>query len=64
MVNPFHASRGHAFPPPRGDEEAPLAVEPGLAAVDDRPLLGAVEAFVGEARWHDDVSLVVVRRAG
>ena len=27
-------------------------------------LLGAVEAFVGDARWHDDVSLVVVRRAG
>jgi sigma-B regulation protein RsbU (phosphoserine phosphatase) len=27
-------------------------------------LLGAVEAFVGEARWHDDVSLVVVRRTG
>lgn len=26
-------------------------------------LLGAVEAFVGEARWHDDVSLMVVRRA-
>lgn len=26
-------------------------------------LLGAVEAFVGEARWHDDVSLVIVRRA-
>jgi len=26
-------------------------------------LLGAVEAFVGEARWHDDVSLLVVRRA-
>lgn len=25
-------------------------------------LLGAVEAFVGDARWHDDVSLVVVRR--
>lgn len=27
-------------------------------------LLGAVEAFVGEARWHDDVSLVIVRRTG
>jgi sigma-B regulation protein RsbU (phosphoserine phosphatase) len=27
-------------------------------------LLGAVDAFVGEARWHDDVSLVVVRRTG
>ena len=27
-------------------------------------LLEAVEAFVGEARWHDDVSLIVVRRAG
>ena len=27
-------------------------------------LLGTVEAFVGEARWHDDVSLLVVRRAG
>jgi sigma-B regulation protein RsbU (phosphoserine phosphatase) len=27
-------------------------------------LLGAVEAFVGEAPWHDDVSLLVVRRAG
>jgi sigma-B regulation protein RsbU (phosphoserine phosphatase) len=27
-------------------------------------LLGAVEAFVGDAHWHDDVSLVVVRRAG
>jgi sigma-B regulation protein RsbU (phosphoserine phosphatase) len=27
-------------------------------------LLGAVETFVGEARWHDDVSLVVMRRAG
>jgi sigma-B regulation protein RsbU (phosphoserine phosphatase) len=27
-------------------------------------LLGAVEGFVGEARWHDDVSLVIVRRAG
>ena len=27
-------------------------------------LLAAVDAFVGEARWHDDVSLVVVRRAG
>ncbi len=26
-------------------------------------LLGAVETFVGEARWHDDVSLVVLRRA-
>ncbi len=25
-------------------------------------LLGSVEAFVGEARWHDDVSLLVVRR--
>ena len=27
-------------------------------------LLGAVETFVGEGRWHDDVSLVVMRRAG
>jgi phosphoserine phosphatase RsbU/P len=27
-------------------------------------LLGAIEDFVGDARWHDDVSLVVVRRAG
>jgi phosphoserine phosphatase RsbU/P len=26
-------------------------------------LLGALETFVGEARWHDDVSLVIVRRA-
>jgi sigma-B regulation protein RsbU (phosphoserine phosphatase) len=26
-------------------------------------LLGALEAFVGEAHWHDDVSLVIVRRA-
>ena len=29
-----------------------------------RQLLEAVEAFVGEAPWHDDVSLLVVRRAG
>ena len=28
-----------------------------------RQLLGAVEAFVGEAHWHDDVSVMVVRRA-
>jgi sigma-B regulation protein RsbU (phosphoserine phosphatase) len=34
------------------------------AAEVARQLLGAVEAFVGDARWHDDVSLVVVRRAG
>jgi sigma-B regulation protein RsbU (phosphoserine phosphatase) len=27
-------------------------------------LLGAVESFVGEARGHDDVSLVIVRRGG
>jgi serine phosphatase RsbU (regulator of sigma subunit) len=27
-------------------------------------LLETVEAFVGEARWHDDVSLMVVRRTG
>lgn len=26
-------------------------------------LLESVEAFVGEARWHDDVSLIVLRRA-
>jgi len=26
-------------------------------------LLGAVEVFVGEARWHDDVSLIVLKRA-
>jgi sigma-B regulation protein RsbU (phosphoserine phosphatase) len=34
------------------------------AAEIARHLLGSVEAFVGEARWHDDVSLVIVRRAG
>jgi len=27
-------------------------------------LLETLEVFVGEARWHDDVSLMVVRRAG
>jgi serine phosphatase RsbU (regulator of sigma subunit) len=27
-------------------------------------LLAAVEAFVGDARRHDDISLVVVRHAG
>ena len=26
-------------------------------------LLGSLGAFVGDARWHDDVSLIVVRRA-
>jgi sigma-B regulation protein RsbU (phosphoserine phosphatase) len=34
------------------------------AAEVAQQLLGAIEAFVGEARWHDDVSLMVVRRAG
>jgi hypothetical protein len=34
------------------------------AAEVARDLREAVETFVGEARWHDDVSLVVVRRAG
>jgi serine phosphatase RsbU (regulator of sigma subunit) len=33
------------------------------AAENAHQLLGAVETFVGEAHWHDDVSLVVVRRA-
>lgn len=32
------------------------------AAEAARHLLRSVEAFVGEARWHDDVSLVIVRR--
>jgi phosphoserine phosphatase RsbU/P len=32
------------------------------AAEVARHLLASVEAFVGEARWHDDVSLVIVRR--
>lgn len=27
-------------------------------------LLAALEAFVGDGRWHDDVSLIVVRRGG
>lgn len=33
------------------------------AAEVARGLLGTLEAFVGDARWHDDVSLLVVRRA-
>ena len=34
------------------------------AAEAAHELLGAVEAFVGPARWHDDVSLVIARRTG
>ena len=32
------------------------------AAEVARQLLGAVETLVGEARWHDDIWLMVVRR--
>jgi len=50
-----------------GDERllGSLRETTGRAAAEvAHQLLGALEAFVGEARWHDDVSLVVVRRAG
>ncbi len=50
-----------------GDERllASLRESAGRPAAEvAHQLLGAVEAFVGEARWHDDVSLMVVRRAG
>ncbi len=49
-----------------GDErlQASLRETTGRSAAEvARRLLGAVDAFVGEARWHDDVSLLVVRRA-
>ena len=49
-----------------GDErlQASLRETAGRPAAEvARRLLGAVDAFVGEARWHDDVSLLVVRRA-
>jgi sigma-B regulation protein RsbU (phosphoserine phosphatase) len=57
-------NEGHAF---FGNERllGSLRETAGRSAAEvARQLLGAVEAFVGEARWHDDVSLVVVRRAG
>ena len=50
-----------------GDERllASLRKTAGCPAAEvAHQLLGAVEAFIGEARRHDDVSLVVVRRAG
>ena len=50
-----------------GDERllCSLRETAGRPAADvARHLLEAVETFVGEARWHDDVSLIVVRRAG
>ena len=50
-----------------GDERllASLCKTAGRPAAEvAHQLLGAVEDFVGEARRHDDVSLVVVRRAG
>ena len=49
-----------------GDERllASLRETAGRPAAEvARRLLAAVDAFVGEARWHDDVSLMVVRRA-
>lgn len=49
-----------------GDERllASLGETAGRPAADvARRLLGTLEVFVGEARWHDDVSLVVLRRA-
>lgn len=57
-------NEGNAF---FGDERllGSLRETAGRAAAEvAHQLLGALEAFVGEARWHDDVSLVIVRRAG
>jgi sigma-B regulation protein RsbU (phosphoserine phosphatase) len=50
-----------------GDERllTSLRETTGRPAADvARHLLEAVDAFVGDAPWHDDVSLMVIRRAG
>ena len=55
-------NEGHAF---FGDERllGSLRETAGRPAAEvAHQLLRAVETFVGEARWHDDVSLVIVRR--
>ena len=57
-------NEGNAF---FGDERllASLCKTAGRPAAEvAHQLLGAVDAFVGEAHRHDDVSLVIVRRAG
>jgi len=57
-------NEGNAF---FGDERllANLRETAGQPAADvARHLLAAVEAFVGDAHWHDDVSLTIVRRTG